>query len=131
MMRSTATLVLSACLASPAIAQGPAWQGIEGVWRIETGSSLCPGDELWAYAFSDNGRNLMLWTQGSMIEAPVVIPDRFGTPPRLQGRPPFYNTRILERRGNMLRNRHETLRINGDRLTIDYGNLRCSARRER
>jgi hypothetical protein len=122
-----ASMILSA---APLAAQpaGEAWRGIEGVWRIEAGE-LCPDGAIWTYAFSDNGRNLLLWTQGSMIEAPVVIPDRLGTPPRLQGRAPFYNTPILERRGNRLRNRHETLRVDGDRLTIDYGNRACTARR--
>ena len=130
-MRAIIMLLLPVAVAIPAAAQGQAWRGIEGVWRVEPGSELCPDDAIWAYAFSDDGRNMVLWTQGSMIEAPVVIPGRLGTPPRLQGRAPFYNSRILERRGNMLRTRHETLRLNGDRLTIDYGNRRCSARRER
>ena len=128
-MRKTAVILISMLLAAPAIGQSPAWREIEGVWRVEGGNELCPAGALWAYAFSDDGGNMVLWTQGSMIEPPVVIPERLGSPPRLQGRAPFYNTRILERRGHMIRTRHETLRLNGDTLTVDYGNLRCRARR--
>ena len=130
-MRSVALLSLSMLIAAPAIGQNPVWPGIEGVWRVQPGSELCPAGALWVYAFSDDGRNLVLWTQGSMIEAAVVIPDRLGTPPRLQGRAPFYNSRILERRNNMIRTRHETVRIVPIGLQVDYGNFVCHARPER
>lgn len=126
---SLTSLLLAGAMPSTAQPTSEAWRGIEGAWRIEVGVDLCPADAIWAYAFSDNGRNIVLWTQGSMIEPPVVIPERLGNPPRLQGRAPFYNTRILERRGNVIRSRHETLRLDNDMLTIDYGNRRCTARR--
>ena len=127
-MRSMALLALSMLLAAAAVAQNPIWPGIQGIWRVQPGNELCPSGELWVYAFSDDGRNMVLWTQGSMLRAPVVIPDRLGTPPRLQGRAPFYNSRILERRDNMIRTRHETLRIVPTGLRIDTGNLVCYAR---
>ena len=109
---------------------GEAWRGIEGVWRVAEGHRLCPSGEIWTYAFSDDGANLVLWAQGYLVE-PITIPDRLGRPPRIQGRNPFYNTRILSRRGAIVRNRHETLTVEGDRLTVDYGNLRCHATRVR
>ena len=111
-------------------ANGEAWRGIEGVWRVAEGERLCPGGEIRTYAFSDDGANLVLWAQGYLVE-PVTIPDRLGRPPRIQGRNPFDNTRILSRQGAVLRNRYEALTVEGDRLTVDYGNFRCRATRVR
>jgi hypothetical protein len=113
---------------SPAVARAAAtdWRAVEGVWRVVEGDERCPGNEAWTYAVSDNGANLVFWSQGFLRE-PITIPDRLGNPPRIQGRAPFYNTRILSRGGNRLRNRHETLTVAGDRLIVDYGNFRCQA----
>lgn len=130
-MATTAALALSVALAlsllaSAAAAQsaGQSWRGVEGVWRVEEDDERCPGGAAWIYAFSDSGANLVHWSQGTLRE-PVAIPRRLGTPPRIQGRAPFSNSRILARHGNTVRTRHETLTVAGDRLTADYGNFRC------
>lgn len=110
-----------------------AWRTIEGAWRVTGGSDLCPEPgTYWVYAFSDSGTHLVLWTgNGSGVSPPFAIPERLGPKPRLHGRAPFYNTRILAATANTLRNRHESLTVTGDRLRIDWGNLYCLAERAR
>lgn len=132
-MRRVAAAALAGLLATgttAAVTPDDSWRAVEGVWRVIADDERCPGGARWTYALSDTDTHLAQWTQGYLRD-PITIPEMLGSPPRIQGVAPFSNSRIIARGRGMVRTRHETVRVQGDRLTADFGNLRCHATRER